>query len=326
MKRRTFIRNVALATTGYFTARTIAFQESLLAFWHLLGIESKVKGEGTIPPFTPFDIPKDRGMRFMVIGDWGTGGRGQAQVAESMARTATEYGCDYVISTGDNIYPKGVDSAKDPQWDRKFVAMYHDRGVTQPFYATLGNHDYGLEPDAQIEYGTVNPQWHLPARYYTERLTAPDGTTVQLFALDTQLVQTAAKGAAEEQREWLDRALAASDARWKIVFGHHMLYSNGVYGNLKRMRDAFESTLINHRVPLYLCGHDHDIQLLKPVDGVSYVVSGGGGGSRDTSWGPNSIYAATNLGYVWLAATSDGLYLHFHDADGKIRYAHRLAG
>jgi acid phosphatase len=324
MQRRSFLKHTALATAGLFAATSVAFHEKLFALWSALGGSSEVKGAKAIPPFTPFNLPRQQGMRFLVIGDWGTGASGQARVANSMLQTATEYGCDYVISTGDNIYPKGVQSADDPQWERKFVKMYHDRGLTQPFFPTLGNHDYGFVPEAQVAYAKKNPQWRMPARYYTQKLTAPDGTTAQLFSLDTQLVQTAVEGAAAEQSAWLDSELGKSDARWKIVFGHHMLYSNGIYGNLKRMRDAFEKVLVKHKVPIYLCGHDHDIQLLQPVDGVSYVVSGGGGGHRDTSWKANTIYGATNMGYVWMAINSDGIHLHFHDADGVIRYAHRL--
>ncbi|MEP7219718.1 MAG: metallophosphoesterase, partial [Bacteroidota bacterium] len=138
------------------------------------------------------------------------------------------------------------------------------------------------------------------------------------------LVDRSVAGAAAEQRAWLDSELGKSNARWKIVFGHHMLYSNGVYGNLKPLRAAFEDILVKHNVPLYMCGHDHDIQLLKPVNGVSYLVSGGGGGHRDTSWRDNTIYAATNMGYVWMAVTKNGIHVHFHDADGELKYAHNV--
>lgn len=309
---------------AFFSARWLGARERMHNAWEELVGPSRVKNAKPIPPFTATNVPANTGMRFLVIGDWGTGGQGQARVATSMVATAKSHGCDYVISTGDNIYPKGVQSVEDEQWKRKFTAMYHDRGLTQPFYPTLGNHDYGFEPDAEIAYSKVNTQWRFPARTYTQRLEAPDGTTVQLFSLDTQLVQTAVDGAARAQSEWLDRELAASTAQWKLVFGHHMLYSNGAYGNLRRMRDAFEAVLVRHKVPLYMCGHDHDVQLLKPVSGVSYLISGGGGGHRDTTWADNTIYAATNMGYVWMCVTRKAIHLHFYDADGALKYAHTL--
>lgn len=325
MKRRTFLSSSLLAVSGFLTTRSIGAREMVHEAWSVLGGPSSVKNARPVPKFSLTELPRGEGMRFLVLGDWGTGGRGQADVGAAMARTAERYGCDYIISTGDNIYPSGVTSAEDPQWQRKFVKMYHDQGLRQTFFPTLGNHDYKLNPEAQVAYSKVNPQWHFPSRYYTKRLESPDGLSVQLFSLDTQPVQTGARGAAAEQSAWLDSELARSDARWKIVFGHHMLYSNGIYGNLKRLRDTFEEVLVRHNVPLYLCGHDHDIQFLKPVKGVSYVVSGGGGGHRDTAWKDNTIYAATNLGYVWLGLTDDAIHLHFHDAGGAIRYAHTLA-
>ncbi len=324
MKRRSFLLGSGSAVAAFLSARWLGARERMHNAWEELSGPSRVKNAKTIPPFNLFSVPADQGMRFLVIGDWGTGASGQAHVAASMAITAGDRGCDYIISTGDNIYPKGVQSVTDEQWRRKFTAMYYDRGLTQPFFPTLGNHDYGFDPDAQIAYSKVNPQWQFPARTYSKLLAAPDGTTVQLFSLDTQLVQTGVDGAAEAQSSWLDRELSASKATWKLVFGHHMLYSNGAYGNLKRMRDAFEAVLVRHKVPLYMCGHDHDIQLLRPVNGVSYLVSGGGGGHRDTTWADNTIYAATNMGYVWMCATKKALFLHFHDADGALRYAHRL--
>jgi len=324
MKRRSFLRTSSFALSAFFVTRSIGARERMHEAWMKFGGPSILKGARPIPKFTPITLDPGQGMRFLVMGDWGTGGSGQASVARAMAGTAAHSGCDYIISTGDNIYPKGVQSAEDEQWRRKFVAMYHDQGLRQPVFPTLGNHDYGLNPDAQIAYSKVNPQWRFPSRYYSQRLTAADGTTVELFSLDTQVVQTAVPGAADEQRAWLDGALAKSDARWKIVFGHHMLYSNGIYGNLKRIRTAFEDILVKHKVPVYFCGHDHDIQLLQPVNGVSYVVSGGGGGHRDSAWGENTIYAATNMGYVWMGVTDENIYLQFHDAEGTLKYAQKL--
>jgi hypothetical protein len=40
---------------------------------------------------------------------------------------------------------------------------------------------------------------------------------------------------------------------------------------------SLEPLLIEHKVNLYLAGHDHDYERFKPVQGVQYIVSGGGG-------------------------------------------------
>ena len=37
--------------------------------------------------------------------------------------------------------------------------------------------------------------------------------------------------------------LAASDARWKFVFGHHPMRSNGYWGDVSDVRDALEVIL-----------------------------------------------------------------------------------
>ncbi len=321
MQRRYFLRSIGFTIAALSAGGTVFARELMLRGWTALIGPSKVKNPRAIGRVVPYKMIPGTGLRFLVVGDWGTGGKEQRNVAKAMVATARSQGCEHVISTGDNIYPKGVTSANDSQWKRKFVDVYAGQGLTQPFHPTLGNHDYGFEPDAQIAYSKVNPQWRLPSRYYTTTLQGIDGTTVQLFSLDTQLVQTGVKGAAAEQAAWLDRELGRSTAQWKIVFGHHMLYSNGVYGNLKRMRDTFEAILIKHHVPLYLCGHDHDIQVLKPVGGVSYIVSGGGGGHRDTSWEENTLYAATNMGYVWIGFDRSGMHVHCYDAAGDLRYA-----
>ena len=74
---------------------------------------------------------------------------------------------------------------------------------------------------------------------------------------------------------WLDRAIAASTARWKVVYGHHQVYSATRLDNPRLIRDLVP--LLDHRVDVYLCGHDHNLQALKSDGGVRFFVAGGGG-------------------------------------------------
>src|SRR5689334_13070376 len=77
-------------------------------------------------------------VRFVAIGDVGTGHQDQLDVAREMVAFHGEHPFDTVLMLGDNIYPMG-----DPKdLPKKFEQPYADllrRGVS--FYAVLGNHD-----------------------------------------------------------------------------------------------------------------------------------------------------------------------------------------
>ena len=75
----------------------------------------------------------------------------------------------------------------------------------------------------------------------------------------------------------LARDLAASNARWKLVFGHNPMRSNGFWRDeTADVRDALETTLVDGDVAAYFNGHDHDLQHTR----AELVKSGGGGEVR----------------------------------------------
>ena len=76
-----------------------------------------------------------------------------------------------------------------------------------------------------------------------------------------------------------------------------------------------------HHVDAYFAGHDHDLQLLKPVNGVHYIVSGAGGKARSVWWKDNTAFAATNGGFVWLQFNRKAMLIQFLGADGTVLFA-----
>ena len=40
------------------------------------------------------------------------------------------------------------------------------KACTVPVVAVLGNHDYTLDPDAQVNYSYISKRWYMPRRYY----------------------------------------------------------------------------------------------------------------------------------------------------------------
>ena len=87
-------------------------------------------------------------------------------------------------------------------------------------------------------------------------------------ALDSTASMTA-------QKTWLQSALAASDAPWKVVAFHHPPYSSALHGSTPAMQWPFASW----GADLVLTGHDHSWERIE-TGGVTYIVDGLGGAGR----------------------------------------------
>lgn len=278
----------------------------------------------------PFEIPPAQPgvtyVRFLATGDMGTGRADQQLVADVMADRAARDGIDFWLTLGDNFYSDGVASVDDPQWQTKFESVYAAESLQVPVYATLGNHDYGGNIQAQLDYTARNPNWNMPARFYTFSRMLDGGSTVQFFAIDTTPIHTFLSNPCA-QLQWLDDALAASDADWKIVFGHHPLYSHGEHGVDWVMIIRLGPILAQRGVDVYFAGHDHTLEMLRPVDGVHHVVSGAGGGPDKAyriDWTDDAFYAATLGGFVAVRVSADELVIEFVRLDGEAQYAQTL--
>lgn len=280
------------------------------------------------PPFTiPPAVPDKRYVYFIAMGDGGTGSGAQQHVAELMNAKAGHDSLHFVLLLGDNIYPKGVKSVDDPQWEKKFESMYDLPFLNVPFFASLGNHDHKRagSPEAQVEYSKRSTKWRMPARYYTFTRNVDQTATIQFFALDTEaIVAPKTSDFVRDQITWLESALAKSPATWKIVFGHHPVFSNGEHGDTPEIKQYIRPLLEKYHVDFYICGHDHDRQLLQPVGGVNYVVSGTAAKSRDTKWASNTIFAASDLGFAWFRVSANEFHIQFINKNGEIEFAYTV--
>jgi len=242
--------------------------------------------------------PRGQPIRVLAFGDFGDGGKGQREVASAMLQYHRQRPFDFAITLGDNFYNKGMRSVDDPRWRTWWDQLYDPLGIQ--FYATLGNHDYGFpqSPEAEILYSKKSPSWRMPATRYT--YTAG---SVQFFATDSQKMTP-------DQLEWLQKELVSSTARWKVVYGHHTIYSHGYHGNTPELiRDLLP--LIKDRVDIYLSGHDHDMQHLRPEGNLHFFVSGSGGKLRRIRPGPRSLFAMSARGFAVLEANAESVKMTF---------------
>src|SRR5688572_25929781 len=80
---------------------------------------------------------KDGSVRFLFIGDTGTGTDKQPEVARMMLRFRLAFASGFVLRMGDNMYG----SEKTGHYERKFEDVYRPLlGQKVKFYAALGSH------------------------------------------------------------------------------------------------------------------------------------------------------------------------------------------
>jgi predicted phosphodiesterase len=218
---------------------------------------------------------------------------------------------DFAITLGDNFYPRGMESPSDSRWETWWSALYDPLKIH--FYASFGNHDWNQpnSPAAEILFSGRSPSWRMPAAYYTF-----EAGPVQFFALDTDIIS-------EAQLLWLNEALDKSRATWKVVYGHHPIYSAGQHeDNDEKIAQLLP--VLKDRADIYLAGHDHDMQHLKPEGSLHFFVAGTGGKLRTIEPGPRSLFARSARGFAVLDADAAKLTVTFVEEDLTSPYTYTL--
>lgn len=260
-------------------------------------------------------------LPFIVLGDWGREGADkQREVGAAMGRVAAASGSRFTLNVGDNFYENGVAATDDPQWTESFERIYTDPALFTPWWTVLGNHDYHGSVEAQLAY-RGSARWRLPARWYARTETLPDGTRADFFHIDTSPFVTAYRGTkvriddqdTAPQLRWLDRALAASDATWRFVVGHHPVHTTvGPPHETPELIAQVEPLLARYRVQAYFNGHVHNLQETE-VDGIRYVTSGAGSKLGRIKTVSRSGFAAERHGFVLARLSRDALALTYLD-------------
>ncbi|HIK05692.1 MAG TPA: metallophosphoesterase [Trichormus sp. M33_DOE_039] len=226
---------------------------------------------------------KDLILRFVSVADTGTGAKGQYAVAKAMTLYHQRNPYDLVVLAGDNIYNNGEIEKIQAVFERPYQDLLK-RGVK--FQACLGNHDIRTDNgEPQVKYPGFNMKGR---RYYTFRREQ-----VQFFALDTNN-----NADWQNQLTWLETELSSSNAAWKVVFGHHPIYSSGVYGSNQDFIKTFTPLFKKHGVQLYINGHEHSYERTRNIDGTTYLICGAGAGNRPVGRSEWTEYSTSNLSFA----------------------------
>lgn len=267
-------------------------------------------------------------LTFFSLGDSGLIGQPKTDVAEAMNELAgTLSEIDFLSFNGDNFYlPDHITSVDDEDFAENMLDAYGLSNLNVPWLIMLGNHDYD-DNDVEDILALEDPEgrWYLPSRYYSYTYPVDSQEPLlEYFALDTEMIDNRDAGYLD-QLDWLETELAASNALWKIVGGHHPVYSYGEHGDTATMISDVLPLLKAGDVDMYIAGHDHDKQVIDhPDDGILHVVSGAGSKLRAVTAGDNSLFAESDYGFVQVSIVKEQLWLRFYDEEGNVDFTHTL--
>lgn len=284
------------------------------------------------------DFVAEEGAYYVyVIGDWGRKGEfRQKELADIMGAAARVVEPEFIATTGDNFYPDGVGSISDPNWNYSFEDIYSDFSLNCDWYATLGNHDYRGNVLAQIDYTNISRRWNMPSRYYHKDVTTDEGTSVRFLFIDTNPLNDeyyerekyqpyVAGQDTVKQLVWMD-SLLSDDSDYKIVIGHHPIYSGGKRSNEENhVKKHINPILKKNRVDLYIAGHEHDLQHIKREDEVTHhIISGAGSEIRPTDSIESTLFAKSIQGFLVMAIKKEGIRIQFIDVNGDLIYQAKI--
>ena len=298
IKRRQFLFLGSLSTIG------LAF---LVKKWsqtaQTADIDSALRSNVGLKPTTPTTpAGKDLLLRFVSVADTGTGTRSQYAVADAIASYHSQNPFDLAILAGDNIYNDGEIKKIGAVFERPYHPLLK-QGVK--FHACLGNHDIRT---ANGEHQVGYPGFNMQGRYYTFRRDP-----VQFFALDTN-----DNADWKTQLPWLEQELSRSNAPWKVVFGHHPVYTSGLYGVNQTFIQTLTPLFQKYRVQLYINGHDHDYERTRPINGTTYLICGAGAATRPVFRSEWTAHSASHLSFAAFEVYSNHIVVSGIGTDNTI--------
>ncbi len=216
-----------------------------------------------------FRTPPRRGkpLRFAVYGDMRAPGHADhAAVVAGLIKEAPPF----VVNTGDLVNRGNEES----DWQRYFQ-ISSPLGVSAAVVPALGNHDAGR---GGLGARKTWDLFDMPTAAGSEPgYTSFEIAGVHFIILDSNRWASAA------QRDWLRADLARAQSRRArrrlraiFAFCHDGPFSNGPHGGNAEAARVYAPLLQAAKVDMLFSGHDHLYQR-GAVDGLPYIVSGGGG-------------------------------------------------
>ncbi|CAG8461260.1 14776_t:CDS:2, partial [Cetraspora pellucida] len=295
---------------------------------------------------------ENKGLDFIAFGDWGERKHDseQFQVAEALQAWANENTL-FIVNVGDNFYQtnnelpfndpidhEGVLSIDDPKWHTYWLNVYNGRLKKIYWYMVAGNHDWYTNVTAQVDYfWEKNIRFFLPSLYYSRRVYfGPENNKLAIFIhIDTNPFYYPYKSyeskddmkrnlltfnlnhesEIDNRLKWIeDQLIAARDADWIFVVGHHPLVGAcQTKHSSSYLMYKFPPLFKKYNVSAYIGGHMHDLELSEANSTTSVTYFGvGGGGAKGTDTCGDATWAAPfTFGFLRVNIPHNGDILYF---------------
>ncbi len=256
-------------------------------YYYSVGTEKQTLQTGPNNYFTTFPLPGTIGSyRIAAVGDCGNNSVNQRQVRDQLIKYVGNRNLDAWILLGDNAYSSG----RDAEFQSNFFNIYKDNLLPKySLFPSPGNHDYKDgdpvdEASAQIthkmayfrnftlpvngESGGVSS--HNPAFY------SFDLGNIHFLSLDSYGKEEKKYRLSDTlgpQVQWIKKDLEANKNKgWIIAYWHHPPFTMGSHNSdeeeeLVHIRENFIRILERYGVDLILCGHSHDYERSKLMQG-----------------------------------------------------------
>lgn len=326
----------------YLQSLSALFATTLLGSCAQGGEAPQAKGEQPEQPQTASSKTSALSLRlpaeshsFLLVNDLGRNGYyKQKPIAELMGNLASKVEIECVVAAGDTHHFNGVASIDDPLWMTNYELIYAHPELMIDWFALNGNHEYRGNTQAVLDYGKKSRRWVMPARYYSQTFEAGEQEEALLLFIDTTPLidkyrkkgdkyPDAGQQDKEAQLRWIEQTLAQSQARWKIVIGHHPLYADTDKEDSERndMRQAIEALLERYGVDCYCCGHIHSFQHIKPEGStVDYLVNSSGSLARPVKAIAGTQFCSSDEGFTLVNVADNRLTFYLINDKGEIIY------
>ncbi len=251
---------------------------------------------GDIEQFTSFPTHAET-LSFVAFGDT----RSDSSAHHSVIHRMSDYDFNLVVHSGDLVN----DGNSTNDW-RTFFNIEDTVIKNHHFVPAIGNHESPFWP-----YDTL---FALPD---SEDYYAVDFGNSHFVELNTEIDLYGA------QRDWLinDLSTASTDTSidWIFVTLHRPPYSSGNHGSQMDVRDAWCSLFETYGVDIVFAGHDHNYERTVPINGVIYIVTGGGGAPlRDVDSSSWTAYSEKTYHFCLTDITQRKLFLKAIKPDGTV--------